>query len=46
MEILKFFFRRWVCMSVGCKHIILKDLKLPFNPYFFRNDRVIKKKQN
>ena len=36
-----FFFCRRVCISVGCKRIFLKDLKLPLNSYFCRSDRVI-----
>ena len=39
-----FFFLPRVSISVGCKHVFLKDLKLPINPYFCRTEKVIKKK--
>ena len=41
MENRNFFFCRWVCISVGCNRIFLKDLKLPINSYFCRPDRII-----
>ena len=40
-KIKKIFFRRCVCISVGCKHILLKDLKLPIYPYFCWPNRTI-----
>ena len=36
-----FLFRRRLCISVGCKCIFFKYLKLPIKSYFCRPDRVI-----
>ena len=40
-ELKFFFFRRRIFISIGCKRIFLKELKLSINSYFFPPDRVI-----
>ena len=40
-KIKNFFFRRRVCILVGCKHIFSKNLKLPIYPYSCQPDRTI-----